>query len=48
MIKIYWDKGFKRSYKRKIKNSSEYKEKFWKSLELFSEDPFNPKLKTHK
>jgi addiction module RelE/StbE family toxin len=48
VIKIYWDQGFKRSYKRKIKNNSEYKTKFWEALKLFSEEPFSPQLRTHK
>lgn len=35
MIKVIWDRGFKRSYKRKVKNNDEYKKKFWDALELF-------------
>ncbi len=48
MIKITWDQGFKRIYKKKIKNSEEIKKKFWDALELFSNEPFNPRLRTHK
>lgn len=48
MIKLIWDQGFKRAYKKKIKNNNEYKKKFWESLRLFVTDPFNPLLKTHK
>lgn len=48
MIKITWDQSFKRSYNKKIKNNKEIKEKFWHSLELFSKDIFNSKLRTHK
>ena len=48
MIKLIWDQGFKRAYKKKIKNNDEYKNKFWDALNLFVADPFNPLLKTHK
>ena len=47
MIKVIWDQGFKRSYKRKVKNNNEYKKKFWNILEIFAKDPFYPQLKTH-
>ncbi|MCH8319066.1 MAG: type II toxin-antitoxin system mRNA interferase toxin, RelE/StbE family [Bacteroidetes bacterium] len=48
MINIIWDQGFKQAYKKKTKNSEKLKNKFWESIELFSVDPFNPKLRTHK
>jgi addiction module RelE/StbE family toxin len=48
VIKLIWDQGFKRAYKKKIKNNDEYKNKFWDALNLFVTDPFNPLLKTHK
>jgi len=46
--KITWDQSFKHSYNKRIKNNKEIKEKFWNSLELFSKDTFNSKLRTHK
>lgn len=48
MIKVILDQGFKRSYKRKVKNNDEYKKKFCNTLEIFVKDPFDPQLKTHK
>ena len=48
MTKITWDQGFKRSYKKKVKNNGKLRKKFWNSIELFSESPFNPRLRTHK
>ena len=48
MTKITWDQGFKRSYKKKVKNNDKLRKKFWNSIELFSESPFNPRLRTHK
>ncbi|MDI6777075.1 MAG: type II toxin-antitoxin system mRNA interferase toxin, RelE/StbE family [Syntrophales bacterium] len=48
MIKVTWDQGFKKIYQKKVKNNDELKKKFWKAMELFSENPFNPHLRTHK
>ena len=48
MTKITWDQGFKRIYKKKVKNNDKLRKKFWNSIELFSESPFNPRLRTHK
>jgi len=45
VIKVIWDQGFKRSYKRKAKNNDEYKKKFWDAFEIFAKDPFDPQLK---
>lgn len=48
MINITWDRGFKRIYKKKMKNNDDLKKKFWDAMELFSKNPFNPRLRTHK
>jgi addiction module RelE/StbE family toxin len=48
MIEAIWDEGFKRSYKKRIKNDPRLKRKFWQKLDLFLADPFAPKLRTHK
>lgn len=48
MIKIVWDQGFKRAYRKKIKTDAELNKRFWKSIELFSKNPFHPRLRTHK
>lgn len=48
MINITWDQGFKKVYRKKIKNNGELKKRFRRTLEAFSKDPFNPILKTHK
>ena len=48
MIKITWDQGFKRIYKKKVKNNDELKKKFWDAMDLFSKNLFNPQLRTHK
>lgn len=48
MLKITWDQGFKRIYKKKIKTDDDLKKRFWDTVELFSKNPFNPRLRTHK
>ena len=48
MIKAVWDGGFKRSYRKRIKNNSRLKKKFWARLELFLNTPFSSQLRTHK
>jgi addiction module RelE/StbE family toxin len=48
VIKITWDQGFKRIYRKKIKNDDELKNRFWKTLEAFSKNPFNRQLRAHK
>jgi len=48
VIKIFWDQGFKRAYRKKVKNDAELKDRFWDVAALFVKDPFNPRLRTHK
>ena len=47
MIKVSWDQGFKRVYRKKVKNDAELKGRFWDAVEMFAEDPFHPRLRTH-
>ncbi len=46
--KVIWDEGFKKSYKKKLKNNERLKDKFWEAMESFSENPSDPQLRTHK
>ena len=48
MIKAAWDEGFKRSYKKRVRNNSILKKKFWEKMSAFLENPFFPLLRTHK
>jgi len=48
VIKVSWDQGFKRIYRKKVKNDAELKDKFWDTVEMFAKDPFHPRLRTHK
>jgi addiction module RelE/StbE family toxin len=48
MISIVWDPGFKKAYQKKIKTDDNLKRKFWKTIKLFSSNPFSKQLRTHK
>jgi mRNA-degrading endonuclease YafQ of YafQ-DinJ toxin-antitoxin module len=48
VIKVSWDQGFKRVYRKKVKNDAELKGRFWDSMEMFAKDPFHSRLRTHK
>ena len=48
MIRVVWDEGFKRIYKKKIKNDKTLKIKFWKKMKQFAKNPLQPQLRTHK
>ena len=48
MIKISWDQGFKRIYRKKVKNDADLKVRFWNAMEIFTKDPFQSRLRTHK
>jgi mRNA interferase YafQ len=48
MLELVWDEGFKRSYKKRIGNDHLLKKKFWDAIDLFIEQPFDARLKTHK
>jgi len=48
VIRAAWDQGFKRSYKKRVRNNSRLKKKFWEKMEFFLENPFFPQLRTHK
>ena len=42
VIETVWDAWFKRAYRKRIKENSRLKGKFWERMELFFEDPFAP------
>ena len=48
MIELIWDEGFKRAYKKKVKYNRELKGRFWEAIKLFLQNPFHPRLRTHK
>ena len=47
MIEIVWDEKFKRIYKKWSKKHPDLVNPFWVKMELFTNHPFHPTLKTH-
>ncbi len=48
MIKVSFSSSFKRVFKKRIKGKQELESRFWDKLELFTKNPFEPSLRTHK
>jgi len=48
MTEITFSSSFKKAFKKKIKQRKAIEDAFWESAELFVNDPFDAKLKTHK
>ena len=48
MTKVIWDQGFKKIYQKKVKNDLDLKKRFWTMMRLFSQNPFDRRLRTHK
>ncbi|APB33150.1 hypothetical protein GlitD10_0834 [Gloeomargarita lithophora Alchichica-D10] len=47
-MEVSFSSSFKSSFKKQIKIDSGVETKFWKRLEQFTLNPFEPSLKTHK
>jgi mRNA-degrading endonuclease YafQ of YafQ-DinJ toxin-antitoxin module len=48
MLEISFDEPFKRAYKKRIKGNTSLEQKFRTKLEIFRDNPFDSRLKTHK
>ncbi|MDT3740162.1 MAG: type II toxin-antitoxin system mRNA interferase toxin, RelE/StbE family [Candidatus Kapabacteria bacterium] len=48
MYQFVWEKSFERAFKKVTKNNYNIKSRIFEVLSLMQEDPFQPKLKTHK
>ena len=48
MYQFVWENSFVRSFKRATKNNTILKDRITSILKIMSDDPFNPKLRTHK
>jgi mRNA-degrading endonuclease YafQ of YafQ-DinJ toxin-antitoxin module len=48
MPNVAFSTSFKRAFKRKISGKADKEEKFWRAVEIFSNDPYHPSLRTHK
>ena len=48
MIEISFSSSFKRAFKRRIAGNVDKVENFWRTIDIFRNDPFHASLKTHK
>ncbi len=48
MIYLNWSSSFKRAFKKLVQSDPLLKSKILITMELLQQDPFQPKLKTHK
>jgi mRNA-degrading endonuclease YafQ of YafQ-DinJ toxin-antitoxin module len=48
MIEVAFSSSFKRAFKKRIEENEGLEEKFWGRVGIFVENPYDPKLRTHK
>ena len=48
MIEIAFSSSFKRAFRKKIKGQAYLQTKFWQRVQIFKENPFDGRLRTHK
>ncbi|MBW4572555.1 MAG: type II toxin-antitoxin system YafQ family toxin [Tolypothrix carrinoi HA7290-LM1] len=48
MVEVSFSSSFKRSFKKRIKGNVDLETRFWQKVDLFTIDPFDQSLKTHK
>jgi len=45
-VEVSFSSSFKRAFKKRIKGDVELEARFWQKLEQFTQEPFDPSLKT--
>jgi addiction module RelE/StbE family toxin len=48
MTEVAFSLSFQRAFKKRIKGNPALETRFWERLELFQNNPFDQKLRTHK
>lgn len=48
MITLNWSSSYNRSFRKAIKKDTGLKDRILTAMKLLEEDPFHPKLKSHK
>lgn len=48
MTEVAFSTSFRRAFKRKIKGNALLETRFWERLEIFQNNPFDQRLRTHK
>lgn len=48
MIEIAFSSSFKRAFKKRVRGHPVSETRFWEKVAIFKNDPFDPRLRTHK
>ena len=48
MIEISFSTSFRKAFKRKVCGNPTLEQRFWERVEIFENNPFDPRLRTHK
>lgn len=48
MTEVAFSASFRRAFKKRIAGQSPTEERFWQRVEWFTNDPHDPRLRTHK
>ena len=48
MTQIFFSPSFKRAFKKRVAGRKDLEEKFWRRIEIFTNNPFDSRLRTHK
>ena len=47
-MEVSFSSSFRRAFRKQIKGTPDLEARFWTKVEMFTNDPFEPSLKTHK
>ncbi len=48
MMEIAFSSSFRRAFRKRIKGQRRLERRFWRTTEIFTQNPFDERLKTHK
>lgn len=48
MTQVAFSTSFKRAFKKRIEGRKDVETKFWRRGEIFTSNPYDPRLRTHK
>lgn len=48
MTQVAFSTSFKRAFKKRIEGRKDVETKFWRRVEIFTSNPYDPRLRTHK
>lgn len=48
MTQVAFSTSFKRAFKKRIEGRKDVETKFWRRVEIFTGNPYDPRLRTHK